>query len=171
MVSLRPICESDLERIRLWVNQPEVYLNLAGRGRISSEEQKKWYGRYLLDDSKKIFAIELDGQHVGNASLFRIDYEHKRSACSIFIGEKGLRGRGTGRKAMNALFEFAFGPLQLNRVYLEVLVDNVSAIRCYENAGMSLEGKLRDHVIIDGQRRDMLLFSILKEEYKGQMSE
>ena len=164
-VTIRLIQKEDLERIRGWINKPEVRDNLVILEEISDEDQKSWYEAYENDDSKKVFAIEYKGEHLGNISLFKIDKSHGRAQVSIFIGEKEYRNKNLGTSVLQMLFDLAFRKLLLSKISLEVLVDNKQAIACYTKAGMQQEGILRSHVCIRGKRRDMMVMAILAEEY------
>ena len=52
----------------------------------------------------------------------------------------GYEGKGFGTDAMNALVDFGFGELGLQRVGLTVAPDNERAIRSYEKCGFVREG-------------------------------
>ena len=164
-VTIRPIKEGDQKRIRGWINQPEVRDNLVISGPINKKDQIAWFENLIKDVTKKVFAIEHQGRHVGNISLFNIDKRHDRAQLSIFIGEPEFRNKGLGTKALLALFELAFRKLSLVKIILEVLVDNSQAIASYKKAGMKPEGLLRSHVFLHGKRRDMIVMSILAEEF------
>lgn len=164
-VRIRPIQEGDLERIRCWVNKPEVRDNLIILEDISDSDQKTWYEAYQNDDSKMVFAIEYQGRHIGNISLFNIDKKHGRAQLTIFMGEKDFRGRNLGTNALRMFFDLAFRKLLLSKISLEVLIHNKQAIACYKKAGMKQEGIFRSHVRIHGKRRDMMVMAILDTEY------
>lgn len=44
--------------------------------------------------------------------------------------------------------------------------DNFRSSRVLEKIGMTQEGRLRENLIIHGEYRDSLMFSILKHEWK-----
>lgn len=162
-VFLRPLAVSDLERTAAWINRPDVRDNLMitpGGG----QDQTAWFARYEQDNTKRIYAIEASGVHIGNLGLFHIDLNHRRTQLSIFIGDPSDRGRGRGLAALRAGFALAFSVLGLERVFLEVLSDNEAAIKTYRKAGMVQEGLLRKHARLRGYPRDVLLFSILRQD-------
>ena len=68
---------------------------------------------------------------------------------------------------MNLLLNFAFKDLNLHRVYLHVFATNSAAIRAYEKAGFVYEGKLRSAAHIDGAYVDVVIMSVLREEYES----
>ena len=58
-----------------------------------------------------------------------------------------------------------FGDLGLARVELEVLDDNEAAQAIYQQAGFRVEGARRSAVIKEGARRDLIIMSVLAEEF------
>ena len=55
----------------------------------------------------------------------------------------------------------------LERLELEVRMDNAAARRCYERAGFQLEGVKRHAFFSDGAFCDVGIMSILRQEYRG----
>lgn len=164
-VAIRPIKKSDLGRIWKWISRDDVLDALLLRRKVTFAEQCRWYDSYLNDSTKKVFAIEYHGKHVGNVALFAIDRHHRRAMLNIFIGDDFMRGRDIGTKAVRAVLKLAFEKLGLDRISLEVLADNNRAVRCYEKSGFVREGILRAHSLLHGMRRDMFLFSCLKRDW------
>lgn len=162
-VSLRPLDVCDLDRTRAWIHQIEVHDNLILSSKAGTD-QASWFEQYEKDSTKQVYAIEVSGLHVGNISLFHIDPVHSRAQISIFIGDPRWRGQGIGSAALRNAFELAFYKLGLEKVFLEVLADNAAAINTYRKVGMTEEGFLRSHALVCGRRRDLLVFSILRQE-------
>lgn len=160
-VRLRPIHERDLDQILRWITRSDVADALVLTHEVTPESQAAWFDTYREDPSKEVFAIEVSGRHVGNVSLLHIDRAHARARVSIFIGPEELRGQGIGSAAMRLVFDQAFGQMGLEKLSVEVLAANAQAIACYAKAGMQREGVLRGHVRLHGERRDMILMSIL----------
>jgi len=140
-IRLRQINAEDLERIRAWLFQHNVKHGVGISHAPSHEEQIEWFKAYSLDESKKVFAIELAGEHVGNISLFDIDFENGSAMLSVFIGDPRKRGKGLGEKAICAVLALSFDELGLKRISLKVNIDNKSAIRCYEKSGFVRSAK------------------------------
>jgi RimJ/RimL family protein N-acetyltransferase len=57
----------------------------------------------------------------------------------ILIGEDDYRGKGFGKLAMNYLINFGFKELKLNRLELEVNLDNLPALNLYKKIGFREE--------------------------------
>jgi RimJ/RimL family protein N-acetyltransferase len=65
---------------------------------------------------------------------------------------------------MAAVLHYAFGPLGLNKVSLDVLEYNERAIRVYERLGFRPEGIHREDVYKEGRFVDVIRMSILARE-------
>jgi RimJ/RimL family protein N-acetyltransferase len=66
---------------------------------------------------------------------------------------------------MTLLLKHGFEILNLNRIMLQVYEDNPRAIRCYEKVGYKHEGRLRQARYWNGEYLDILIMSVLKEEW------
>jgi RimJ/RimL family protein N-acetyltransferase len=77
-----------------------------------------------------------------------------------------LWGNGLGSDALRVVIRLAFDKMNLNRVWLTVLVDNPRAVRCYEKCGLVREGLLRQESFVDGKYRDVLMMAILRQDYE-----
>lgn len=74
-------------------------------------------------------------------------------------------GKGIGTDTMSLILEFAFNELNLHRVYLQVFSFNERAIKLYEKIGFIHEGKFRQALYRTGKWHDIVIMSILKNEY------
>jgi RimJ/RimL family protein N-acetyltransferase len=76
----------------------------------------------------------------------------------------GHRGKGVLPKALNAAIGWAFGAQDLRRIVYKHAVFNKASQRVAEKCGFTLEGRLRDSLIIDDQHVDELLWSRLSTD-------
>jgi len=150
---------ADAAFLRLFDSMPAFPESVAQLSkRLEDSEQGKrnfMFGIRPLNDNKLLGLVELDG----------IIWQHGTSSLSIAIGEKGERGKGYGTEAMALILDFAFRELNLHRVFLTVFSYNTAAIALYEKLGFYREGAHREHLQRDGQRYDMLLYGILRQEW------
>jgi RimJ/RimL family protein N-acetyltransferase len=85
----------------------------------------------------------------------------------IFISDRRYLGKGYGTDALNALVDFGFGELRLERIELEVYDYNLRAIRSYEKAGFRTDAVLRRARFHRGTHHDVHLMSILRDDWLG----
>jgi RimJ/RimL family protein N-acetyltransferase len=118
-------------------------------------------------DDEYVFIICLlaDERPIGEAMLFELDRLNGNAELGIFIGEKGEWAKGYGTDAVNALVDFGFGTLRLERIWLNVWTENARARRAYEKAGFVHEGTLRHDRYEGGRFTDGDIMSILRDEW------
>jgi len=77
------------------------------------------------------------------------------------------KGKGFGRMTIKELKRHCFEKLNSHRLWLDVLETNERAKYLYLSEGFKEEGTLRDAVLIKGKFNNLILMSILKDEYKN----
>jgi RimJ/RimL family protein N-acetyltransferase len=68
---------------------------------------------------------------------------------------------------MTLLLEYGFNTVNLNRIELETYVFNVRALKSYNKLGFTEEGRKRQHIWINGKYHDVIIMSILAEEWNS----
>jgi RimJ/RimL family protein N-acetyltransferase len=106
------------------------------------------------------FGVEAEGVLIGYVTLWGIDTFNRRAHLGIGFGPDS-RGKGYGSDACRVLLRYAFSHLGLHRVQLEVLSDNVPAIRAYEAAGFVVDGVMRESGWVEGAFVDETYMSVL----------
>jgi RimJ/RimL family protein N-acetyltransferase len=107
-----------------------------------------------------------DNRLIGFIGLFGFQSSHREAWVGIGLGERDYWGKGYGTDAMNVILRYAFMELDLYRVTLDTFEYNPRAIRSYQKSGFCLEGCLRGGLNREGQRWDMLIMGILREEWE-----
>jgi len=102
---------------------------------------------------------------IGYIILFGLSWPHGDAEVGIGLGDRGFWGKGYGTDAMRVLLRYAFTELNLRRVTLGVFAYNPRAIKSYEKAGFKVEGRLRQYISREGQRSDMIVMGVLREEW------
>jgi RimJ/RimL family protein N-acetyltransferase len=64
------------------------------------------------------------------------------------------------------VMKFGFNELKLHRITLGVYDNNTSALRCYQSAGFSIDGKMRDILRFRDEWWTLIEMSILEDEWK-----
>lgn len=102
---------------------------------------------------------------VGDCGLRAIDWKSRKADFFITIGEKQFWDKGFGNDALRIVTRLAFEKMNLNRLWLTVLVDNSRAVRCYEKCGFIHEGLLRQESYVDGKYRDVFMMGLIRADY------
>lgn len=113
-----------------------------------------------------------------NVAHLMIDYKMVPVANIILIGledpNKSLefarivvydKGKGIGRKILQAVKRLTFENLQFHRLWLDAITYNTSAFELYKSEGFILEGTLRECDFYDGKYQSLHILSLLSHEY------
>ena len=170
-VRLCAIERTDLAQFTEWLNDPEVRRGLMYRIPFSLAEEENWYENMLKSPQEEHpLGIEImtdsGWKLIGNCRLFGIDWVARQAEFGIFIGAKNYWDQGYGTEAFKLMIDHGFKTLNLNRISLTVHENNPRAQRCYEKAGLSVEGSKRQAHYDEGQFFDIILMSILRSEWE-----
>jgi RimJ/RimL family protein N-acetyltransferase len=162
-VRLRPIEPDDVAMLQRWINTSPARDFIFSRLPLSFEQERDWAANAAVNPNTPSYIIQtLDEVDIGSIGLH---IEGPRAMLGIAIHEPEFWDRGYGTDAVKTLVDGAFRARQLVRIELTVLTDNKRAIRCYERAGFTHEGVLRRYIYQNGAHRDVVLMSVLHEEW------
>jgi RimJ/RimL family protein N-acetyltransferase len=101
-------------------------------------------------------------------SLIDIDLVHRHAETARFLigDEQAARGLPAAVEAMKLLYQLAFDDLELVRIYGTVAESNARMIKWQRYLGMVEEGRLRQHLYIDGAWQDAVCLGLLADEYR-----
>lgn len=80
----------------------------------------------------------------------------------IVISQKG---KGYGRKVIKEIKKYCFTKLKCHRLWLDVLDTNQRAFKLYVSEGFKQEGILRDCLLLNNEYKNLIVLSILENEY------
>lgn len=161
--------EADAEPCAAWSRDPNYLRNLDTD--IARPMSPKDYAEQFLQPAPdgRSFSFSLrtipEDQLIGFVAIHSIEWNNQYGRIAIGIGDSNFRGRGLGREALELLLNYAFNELNLHRIGLDVIADNIRAVRTYESVGFRHEGALRQAVYRDGKRYDLLVMGILRDEW------
>lgn len=169
MIKLRNLKIKDAEGMLEWMHDPETAscfqknMSEMTMGNVLAFIDR--YSRLTAEDDTRHYAV-VDEQdtYLGTISLKGIDLTHKNAEYAVSL--RGIaRGKGVAEAATKLLLEIAFKELGLQRVYLNVLAENVRAVQFYEKFGFREEGTFQKHLLIGGRFVDLKWYGLLREEY------
>ncbi|MDD5215930.1 MAG: GNAT family protein [Methylococcales bacterium] len=168
-IYLREITRADITTTHIWRNDIDVVEGLSSTYRyVNFETEEQWFSNYQNNRSTQVrLAIvnKSDDVLIGMVSLVNIDFLSKTSELALQIGNKNFWGQGIGKFAIQAAIEHGFNNLNLNRIYLYVLTENNRAQAVYRSIGFKEEGILRQAIFKSGEYKDLILMSIIRNEY------
>ncbi len=95
--------------------------------------------------------------------------EHEQGRLSYWLGVS-FWNRGYCTEAVSALLDYGFRKLRLHRIYAPHFHTNPASGRVLQKVGMTHEGRLREHYLRFGQRIDVELYGMLRQEFLARRS-
>ncbi|MBA3499633.1 MAG: GNAT family N-acetyltransferase [Myxococcota bacterium] len=170
LVRLRELTSADQPQLRELVNDPEVMRASSIYAPVSDVQQESWFRSAMQNPHARWFGIEdARGEPalVGTCCLVDIEWIGRTAELRVRL-DRSAWGGGLGTDACELLLAFGFDDLNLERIGLRVWGRNTRAQRVYEKLGFVLEGRLRGAGFINGQRDDIVLMGLLREEWRAQ---
>lgn len=113
-------------------------------------------------NKKALSIINKKNVLVGFITYIQSDYCKNVYSIGITLGKK-YWNRGYGQDSIKTLVKYLFEDLNAKRIQLEVIADNLRAIRCYKKCGFIKENIKKAAYYIDGRYLDILIMGILKK--------
>lgn len=173
-IMLREYKAEDIGPIREWVNDAPTtrYLSTRYWAPQTMIDTQEFLNRQLQSSHNGynfVIADIGDEHYIGQLDMYRVDWRLRCGEIGMVIGDSSERGRGIGQESLRLLQQFAFANLGLERLELEVHMENTAALGCYRKAGFFLEGVKRHAFYSDGKYCDVGFLSILRDEYFEQV--
>ncbi|MGE7695182.1 GNAT family N-acetyltransferase [Lysinibacillus sp. NPDC094177] len=102
---------------------------------------------------------------VGIAGFNTINHSNKIAAIGYWLSE-GAQGHGIMTKTVQALLQYAFGDLQLNKVEIRAAVGNAKSRAIPERLGFTKEGTIRAAEWLYDHYVDHVAYGMLASEWK-----
>lgn len=174
-VKLIPLQITDYDKlVSFSINEPELwkyslfeansaeklknYIDFA----IKKRENLKEYPFIVFDKQKE--------QYAGSTRFYDIQNNNKTLQLGFTWYGKDFQGTKLNKNCKFLLLEFAFDTLEMERVEFRADINNQRSIAAMKSIGCIEEGILRKNGLrSDGNRRDSIILSILKEEWKNKI--
>ncbi len=129
----------------------------------SAREFLQRYADRQAADAGRIYGIWLADRLVGGA-LFRV-FDAAAGVCELGVWlAPEAQGRGLVTRAARHMIRWAFEVRGLTRVEWHCAVDNKPSIAVAQRLGMTREGVLRSAFLVNGERQDAEVWSLLSGE-------
>jgi len=166
VVTLRAFEREDAEAYRAWINGPALAALVDRPRPVTRVEHDAWYEALVTSPAHAAFAVaeKKGGALVGLVWLYDIHWRHRRAEVRVVIGEPKAWGRGRGTDALLTLARVAFGRMNLEKLWADVLATNPRAVAAFEKAGFKREGVLRGDRVAEGGRVDVIRVGRLRTD-------
>jgi [ribosomal protein S5]-alanine N-acetyltransferase len=164
-VKLRRFKESDAQSMAGLANNLNVSKNLTDgfHHPYTLQHAEEFIKRFIDQDPMTVFAIDYQGEYVGNISLSSGTDVHRKSAeIGYFIGEP-FWNKGIATTAVNLITEYGFKNLDIVRIHTGIFEYNEASMRVLEKCGFIKEGIFQRSVFKQGKFWNEVRYAKLKE--------
>ncbi|WP_246031713.1 GNAT family N-acetyltransferase [Salibacterium salarium] len=165
---LRKLQQDDLHAVFNYASRTEVSRFMLWDTHQSTQDTQQFlnisYEKYEKGEVAP-FAIEekSSGRLIGTIDFVWWDKEHGVAELG-YVLTPDYWGQGFIPEAAERLVQFGFDKMDLFRIEARCYETNTNSTRVMEKIGMSHEGTLRGRMLVKGERQNILLYSLLKNE-------
>lgn len=163
-ITLRHFRDNDDQRLAELANNEKIGINLRDGFPFPYriEDARKFIA--LFKNHPSYFAIEFNGEYVGNISLVPLENVYRRTAeIGYFLGEP-YWNRGIMTHAVNLITDFGFKVLDMVRIHTGVYEYNPASQRVLEKCGYIKEAVFRKNICKNEQMYDEIRFAKIRED-------
>jgi RimJ/RimL family protein N-acetyltransferase len=113
------------------------------------------------------FAVVVGDKVVGSTRLMRMNAEHRRVEIGTTFYATAVQRTGVNTEAKLLLLRHAFETLFCHVVQIRTDWFNTRSQVAIERLGAKRDGVLRNHQVMNGRVRDIVVYSILAGEWPG----
>jgi RimJ/RimL family protein N-acetyltransferase len=165
-ISLRQIRESDLDALY------DAHADIRNRGEffplgvLSEPAFRKTFldGGFWQKEEGTLLIVSGDGEIAGHIEFFKPVGYWDAFELSYQLYDAGFAGRGYVSEAVQLLVDYLFGAKKPSRIQLVIVPENHASRRIADKCGFTLEGTVRGAFFNGGRNRDVLLYSLLRDD-------
>ena len=163
---LRTAADHELAMIAGWLAEPETakWLDFGADRPLTAVALK--YA--IAQGSMRLFIYtpaDAEDAPVGVIGLSSIHPRFRTALLWYALGDPRFAGQGLTGRAAAEVVRIGFQELDLRAINAWVVVGNEASVRILENIGFRRIGRQRRCHLIEGRRRDRLLFDIVSSEF------
>jgi ribosomal-protein-alanine N-acetyltransferase len=125
------------------------------------------FGREARAGRMLPFAVDLDGELVGQITVSGISWGSLRSGQIGYWVDRRVAGRGIIPAAVAMVVDHCFFSMGLHRIEVNVRPENHASLRVAQKLGFRPEGLRRRYLHIDGAWRDHSTFAMTVDDVPG----
>ena len=151
-------CSKDEIKRILGHRSEEAYQKEESKYNNGYSSYNRSFNLFLMTDKTSNTIIGRCGIHNWNA-------EHRRAEIGYVMEDERYKRKGLMTEALEAVIEYGFNEMNLNRIEALVGIGNVASLRLMEKFNFIKEGLLRQHHYAADKYEDSVFFSKLHHEY------
>lgn len=161
---LRKLEEKDAPFMLEWMHDEDITAGFQRPFSKASLESVLHFIQNSFDEENQNFAfVNSQDEYLGTISLKHISHVNDKAEYAV-VARKCAQGTGAAKKATEELLMYAFTELNLHKVYLSVLEENIRAQKFYEKCGFIREGLEVDAVKIKGQYHNHIWYGFINQK-------
>jgi len=171
-ILLREIVEEDWINIHAYASQ-SIVSRFQAWGPNTEEDTMNFVNQIHIDSNdhprtRYVFAIveKESNRMIGSCELNIRDITNRAGEVA-YILHPDYWGKGYATEAAQLLINIGFMEFNLHRIFASCDTRNIGSAKVLEKTGMTLEGRMREDLIIKDGWRDSFLYSILEHEWKA----
>ena len=162
---LRKLEKKDAVLMLEWMSDQDITRIFSNNFSEYTLEMVQKFIKNSFDVENQSFAVvDENDEYQGTISLKNISEKDKNAEYAVVFRKKA-HGTGISRQATCEILKYAFEELKLEKVYLNVLEDNLRARKFYEKVGFKQEGTFIKHKFIENKFQNLCWYRILREEW------
>ncbi|WP_343632811.1 GNAT family protein [Fluviicola sp.] len=166
---LKGLTPEDMTEIFERNHKPKIKTILGHRSEEDYEKELHKYknGYSSYNRSFMLFLLEdkASGKIIGRCGLHNWNRDHWRAEIGYSMEDESFKQQGLMSEAVEAIIDYGFKQMNLNRIEALVADYNTASLRLLEKNGFIKEGIMRKHYYVNGVFEDSVVFAILREEY------
>ncbi len=163
-VRLRPVLPADHEYLSRLANHPDVAINWRYRGPTPPPEQ---FAHDLWDHTLTHFVVErkLNGQRFGYVQAFDASLRNGWVHAAVML-DPTLTRSAWAFECVPLFLNYLFTMWNFQHVYAAAPQPVFDLCSSGESQWFRVEGRLRDHEIVEGEFRDVVMIAVTRTEWE-----
>ena len=136
--------------------------------KIDTEERYAALRQKDMDDpTVRTYVLVHGKEPLAYTRLFDYNPRNRSAEFGYYMPESN-RGAGNGTRMLELFLKKAFADktLALHKLYATTSSGNAASNRLLQKFGFHLDGRLREHYWVDGERYDQMIYSLLRAEWE-----
>lgn len=152
-IKLRPLTPDDKYRLAELANNQKVAVNLRDGfpNPYTLADAEKFIENFAVQDPQQIFAIEFNGDYVGNIGLHKASDVYRLTAeIGYFLGEP-YWNKGIMTHAVKLICDYGFKNLDIIRIHAGIFEFNPASMHVLEKCGFKKESVAEKAIFKNGK--------------------
>ena len=165
LVNLRVVEKEDLPLLTEWRNNPDFLGEYFSPIQVPRTDIEKMLEPNPFES--RVFIVEKkDGTKIGQIVYFYMLHPMGKMLEMGYAIIPSERGKGYCTEAAKIMVDYLFLSKDIACIQATTDIGNTASQKVLEKTGFKKEGKIRKRFFSRGKWRDIILFSILREEWK-----